>query len=228
MEDYNISELLDEMKKNKEEQKDIMQGMVQVKNEYDATMKLLGEQYINASKNLDRIGNIKFPVRIGDLIDEISWLSNTNAEDIQVYLGGYDIIDGVYNMNSFLKLVGSRPKCGIRFRLSNRDYVNDDESSMFSYSNCLTFDLDSIQADGKTLLEHSSVIVRKRASGTKYTEFVIDKDINDVILPLTLNYVFLESSANWVPADLFTQAVINSVERYRDNTRALKRVQDHK
>lgn len=221
--DYNINELLEEIKKNKEEQKSVVQGMMEARRVYEASMEVLKEQYIGTAKNIDRLGNIKFPVRLGDLIDEIGWLSNTSTKDIQVSMCGHITLDGVYNMNSFLKFVGNVAKFDIQFKLSNRDETDINEISSFNYTNPLLFDLNSIQADGKTLLEHCSVVIRNR-NGKKYTEFVIDKDIDDVILPFTLNYISLESSANWLPADLFTQAVINSVERYKENNKTLKRL----
>ena len=84
----------------------------------------------------------------------------------------------------------------------------------FNYITSLSMDLDSIQADAKTLEEHCSVVTRKNLGGKDYTELVVDKDIENIILGINLNLLCLDTSATWRSADLFTQAVLNCEERY--------------
>lgn len=223
----NICELLEQMSCIKEEQKKIVSNMGTLRREYEESFKVLQQQYQDSSNRMTEIGKCEFPVRLGDLIEEICWLSSTKPEEISVSISGNISLNGVHTLNDILEFIGNMAKCDMHFRISNRDKSTNDMASSFNYTNPLIFDLNSIQADGKTLLEHCSVVVMKRiGSGEEYTEFVINKDINEVILPLTLNYVSLSTSFNWIPADLFTQAVINSVEKYKSNSKTLRRTKD--
>ena len=61
----------------------------------------------------------------------------------------------------------------------------------------------------------------KRLNGDKYTQLVIDRDVESINVDFTLNHLSLDTSATWCYADLFTQAVLNCEER-KYNTRVDK------
>ena len=220
----NISEMLEKIKGYKEEEKELVQEMAQKKREYDASMKELQQKYGDICKKANEIGNMSVPTRLGDLLEEVCWLSKTNFEDVQVSLFTDVTVDGVYAMDEFLKFISNKSSCGMQFRLSNRDTTNNEEMTLFNYSNIIFFDLGSIQADGRTLLEHCSLVTKTRSNDVTYTSLVVDKDIEDVILPLTLNYVSLDSNAIWKPADLFSHAVINCDAKKQKSNKTYKRV----
>lgn len=209
MEEYNIRELLEQLNENKKRLDNIVQDMAQKRRDYETSLIPLKEEYSTISDESSKIGSTKFSIKLGDLLDEMCWLSETNVEDLEISLYANVSLDGVHNIEDFLGYISDVNNCHINFRLSS-DNKGD---YSFNYATLLSMNLNSIQADGRTLLEHCSAVVERRRNGGEYTELVVDKDIENVILSFNLNYLSMETSATWRPADLFTQAVLNCEER---------------
>ena len=224
-----LSELLEIMNRNKDEYNAIVQEMAQKRRDYEASLVPLKQRLGMISGELSQLGCRTVSVKLGDLLDEICWLSETNVEDIDVSLTSNVSLDGVYDMNEFLRFVGNSKNYSMKFSLSNNG-KDSNKQYMFNFLTNLSMDFDSIQADGKTLLEHCSTCISKRLNRMQYTELVVDKDIDNIILEFNLNYLNLDTCAMWRPADLFTQAVINCIDR-KNNARTAKirqRIKDGK
>lgn len=207
MEGYNTIELLEKLNENKREMSAIVRDMAQMRQDYEMAVMPLREEFNSILKESSMIGNNIVFVKLGDLLEEICWLSETNVEDLDVSLVSNISLIGEYNKEEFLKYVKDYR---MNFMLSG---FNTSGYS-FNYITSLSMDLDSIQADAKDLKEHCSVITKKHLNGKMYTELVVDKDIENIILGINLNLLCLDTSATWRYADLFTQAVLNCEERY--------------
>lgn len=99
---------------------------------------------------------------------------------------------------------------------------NEDSHMMnnqpFCFEMLFDLNLDQVQADGKTFLEHCVAEIRyDYFQEAHYTVLVINKNIGDLILNLRLDDLVKEDIRErydrWYPSDLLTQAVINCVER---------------
>ncbi len=161
-------------------------------------------------RELDRLQeNARFPVRLGDLIFELSNFSGVDIHDIDVSLKTNVMFLGNYNFIEMLELYNnSKSSYYIRMQLNGK---KTDETK-FSYFSFLPIDFNIIQDDGRTLLDHCSLVTTEMFDG-KYTEIVIDKDIDDVILYFDLSYLQMNETISWYPVDLFTQVIINCINK---------------
>lgn len=84
----------------------------------------------------------------------------------------------------------------------------------FCYKFKVPFDLDKIQADGKTLLEHCSArshfIIEELIS-----EIIINKNIFDVILDFNLEFLLRQDGEEYFPVNLLNQAILNCLNKYK-------------
>lgn len=217
MEYNNIRENLEQLKKNKMELNSIVQEIAQKRRDFETSLVPMREKFNDINNKTSQIGNRIVSVRLGDLLDEICWLSQTNVENLEISLCANISLDGVYSATEFLKYINYPEEYIINFRLSG----GNKGVYAFNYVAALSMNFDSIQADGNTLFEHCSAVTKRRFNDVEYTELVVDKDIENIILNFTYNYLSLDTNASWRPADLFTQAVINCEER-KANARADK------
>lgn len=209
MEDYNIRELIEKLNDNKKEMNAIVRDMEKMRQDYETSIAPLKEEFSSMIKESNKIGSNVVYVKLGDLLEEICWLSETNVEDLDVSLVSNISLLGEYTKEEFLKYARDTEDYMLNFRLSG---VNTNGYS-FNYVTSLSMSFDNIQADDKLLEEHCSIVTRKNLGGKDYTQLVVDKDIENIILGLNLNLLCLDTSAIWKPADLFAQAVLNCVER---------------
>lgn len=155
--------------------------------------------------------NAHFPVRLGDLIFELSNFSGLDIHSIDVSLKTNVMFLGSYNFVEMVNLYkNSKKNYYIRMQIDSKETNGKDIK--FSYFSFLPIDFNAIQEDGKTLLEHCSLVTTEMFDGN-YTEIVIDKDIDDVILYFDLSYLQMNETVSWYPADLFTQVIINCINK---------------
>lgn len=209
MEEYNIRDMVEKLIENKKEIVLIFKNMEQKKREYEASVAPLRENYRKVFNETCELGKRKISIKLNDLLDEICWLSEINVEDLEISLHPNIVLAGVYGMDEFFEYIGDINKFGINFRLSG---VNKNGYT-FNYVTTLSMNYDSIQADGKTLLEHCSICIGSRLGHNKYTQLVIDKDMENIVLTFDLNLLSMNINSIWGPSDLFTQAVLNCEER---------------
>ena len=217
MEKYNIFQLLEEINENKREMRAIVQDMAQIRRDYEASLVSLKDEYNAIIKKNSAIGNNVVSVNLVDLLEEICWLSECNVEDIDISMILNVSLNGEHDIDDFFGYLMIPDGCSVNFRLSG----NNKQGYYFNYVTSLVMDFNSVQNDNRTLLEHCSVVTKKRLNANKYTELVIDRDVESINVDFTLNHLSLDTSATWCYADLFTQAVLNCEER-KNNTRADK------
>lgn len=223
--DYSIYERLELLRAKKAEIKVINNEINKMKKEYDENMGDLSCVLDKKKEELAELSDIILSVRLGDLISEISWLSGVDVKNIHVSLETNVSLDELYNLGTpeildSLDIPDDKKVCRvIRFALWNDHIINTGDSYnyvSFNYFMFLELDFNSIQADGKKLIEHCSVITKNPSGRKAYNEFVIDKDIDNVICDFDLGCVDHRDGISWYPADLFSQAIINCIQRQHE------------
>lgn len=217
MEKYNTFQLLEKINENKREMGAIVQDMAQMRRDYEASLVSLKDEYNVIAKETGMLGSNIVSVNLGNLLEEICWLSECNIADINISMFLNISLNGEREFGDFLCYLTASDGCIVNFRLSG----NNKSGYSFNYVTSLRMYFNDVQNDNRTLLEHCSAVTKKRLNGDKYTELVIDRDVESINVDFTLNHLSLDTSATWSYADLFTQAVLNCEER-KYNTRVDK------
>lgn len=212
----NVKECLDELRRKKQELKSASKDMTKKGKLYEEAKTRYNEAITRKELLEDEIDNFStsqiFQVRLGDLLEELSHLTNIPIEEIEVDLffdAWYkaDINMNVEDMKAHLNVI--RP--GIVFNIcsSNGHFEYFGTSKGYEKS-----ELPIIQADGKSLFAHSSFkYANSIYFGKNFVAPVIDKDIEDIILKFNLGYLEKTDSAIWYPSELFIEAIINCLEK---------------
>lgn len=173
-------------------------------------------------------------VKLGDLLDELSWLSGTSLDEIRSSIKfnmNFASVEQFYEMiDNIRENGGNHLVKNVRFRLWNELNKQNLTSVSFDYFAFLEFDLGDIQNDGKLLVEHIMCEIEPYSNGEIFVTFSLDKNINDVICNFNLGNLKSESAASWYPGDLFLQAIVNcsqkdynlKVDKIREKVRTLK------
>lgn len=183
--------------------------------------KMLNDEIVRLSSEMDRkkqevndLINSGIVVRLGDLLNEISRLTGFSRDDMNVsintlisYYGKYDR----YQM-SCLRANGRsdiviNDECKLIITISSGENPSLDG---FLYPNIyVPFDFNDIQADGKMMYEHMNICHRVETNTNReYTMYVVDKDIDNLILNIPFEYLTYPDNMDWYPAYIFTQAVM--------------------
>ena len=169
-------------------------------------------------------------VSIGDIVKELSNLTGIDEDKIGISTTTNIGYWGIYNLDYLVFLINSEDQ-----RLGYYKYDKDkyylvniyaekslydyDKKRKFNFYLKLKLDLNEIQADGKTLLDHSrEQLYFDDGRESHYTGIVIDKDVEN--LNYKVNLVELENAIDtkdFYPSDLFKQAIINYIERKNNN-----------
>lgn len=145
-------------------------------------------------------------IRIGDLIEEIANLGEISTSDVLVGVFIDDINIVVHTIEEMYELV----KQGI-IKDSNYLFQVASSSNLFFCRMKLCADLSSVQADGKTFLEHCVVI-----PGMEKTHLYVNINCEDLIVNIPLSQLPTKP-------DIISQAVINCVERSQEKDVSKKR-----
>lgn len=203
-----IKEYLDELRRKQDELRSVSRDLIKMRELY--------RQKTNEQKNLnDEVYNLHanqiFQVRVGDFLEELSYLANIPVDEIKIKLffdslcrvsGKMDVESIKKNLNVVLP--------GIVFEICD----SDGYFKYFGTSSCYTkSELPIIQADGKSLFDHSSF---RYAGLTHFGDLVapvIDRNIEDIILKINLGLLDKKECSNWYPSDLFVKAIENCLEK---------------
>lgn len=167
----------------------------------------------------DYAQNIQVSIKFGDIVQEISDITGTPVQDINVY-GNYSYsfspLD-IYNKDEvtkedFLKFDNDDPLHPIYLHLSAVGKTGEHSNcSSFEFTHTFRCHLLDIQSDGKTLLEHSNIkpkIIESNGSYYEYTSLVLNENhIKDILCPFTLKQVIAFKN------NLLGQATINCLDR---------------
>lgn len=179
--------------------------------EADKKIKLMEEEATKLHEKIDSLEKKVVSIRLGDLIEELANVAEISTTDITVDIWPGIIFKGEHTsqeMSELIKQRATKEHSDMWYlKLSSISYYCKKECT-FCYEMMINVDLNSRQADGKTLLEHCTVVPW---NGHVLLEF--DGNYDDLSFNISLSYLTIESDPLWCPADLMTQAVINCGER---------------
>ena len=121
MEEYNTIQMLEKLNENKREMSAIVRDMAQMRQDYENSIMSLKEEYGSILKESGIIGNNVVFIKLGDLLEEICWLSETNVEDLEISLVSNETLFGEYIKEEFLKYIRDTESSMMNFRLSGRN-----------------------------------------------------------------------------------------------------------
>lgn len=223
-----FNKMFDTVMKLKTEINNITYEIDKKEQEFNNSIKSLKEELISKKKELDSIRDYKVSVRFGDLIDELLKIFNLdrNVDNINYNVSTSVSFSGKKNVDEIIKL-NNDSKYGLGYG-KNYMYIllegtkktarYNYQPKSFAYSIFLPLDFENIQADGKSLLEHSSVKT-ERDNNKKNNTIVIDKNIDDLILDIDLNTLLSVNKPNFYPANLFRNAVGNCSKNKKVKTK---------
>lgn len=211
---YNICEELTYLK-DKKKRIDSIVGSIKIKTEeYEKSIEELRQQLVVNRNELDLIKNSFVQVRLGDLIDEISWLSGVNRSNISVSLSVSRIFPSLEDLISFVNDINDNYLIdNVKFSINSNLSKKDIDGVPFSYFSFLSFYYNDVQYDGKTVKDHCYISHEILTNGDVSLVIDIIKEIDDVICKIPFYDLEYKDNNSWYPADLFTQAVINVSSR---------------
>jgi len=215
----NIGLLKSDIKNENERKKKVISHFKQELANCEMNLSFLQEELDISRKEICSMANVLVSVRLGDLLYEITKLSGIGNSDIRV------------KVDTDLELLGIHSE-GEMFNLFNQsegnynvilmiEGVNVNKSGLVMYLTHFPLNRDLKEKNNGSLLNHCSTKVVNNF-GRVYTKVVIDKDIEDIVINFKLYHLDKLESYYWYPSELFTQAVINCLNK--DNKKSKKRV----
>ena len=188
--------------------------------------KMLNDEIIRLSSQMDKrqqevndLTDSGIVVRMGDLLNEISRLTGFDRNEMKVnvdtliaYYGKYDRFHLACLRADGRSDLAIRDECNLSITISSGE---KNSFCCFLYPNIyVPFDFNDIQADGKMMYEHMNVCHRVETNTNReYTTYVVDKDIDNLILNIPFEYLTYPDNMDWYPAYIFTQAVMHCGDR---------------
>ena len=214
----NVNEYLNELEEKRDEISSIGKEIEDKRREYEEIIGQLNAAFNNKRKEIANLKKIVISVRLGDLIDELSWLSGVSVDDICVSIKFNRDFSNIDEMFKLIDEVRNDNKSyfvnNVRFRLWTKITTLDNSFVSFDYFAFLRFDMNSLQRDGKKLIEHClSNNIEPYTNGELSVEFSVEKDFQDIICDFNLGYLEMKDNTSWYPTDLFRQAIINCSQR---------------
>jgi len=177
---------------------------------------------------LDELKNTTVPIKLIDLITELSYLTGVDINDMSINIE-CDFIRWGKNRNikEFLKYIEIKKHEGTHINLDlnilivgyKNTIIYKNPNLTFYYSFKTPFNMAEIQLDNKTMLDHCSVKkMYDDMQGEYFTRIVVDKKINKIILNIKLGDIFknVKYAPNFYPCDIFNEAIRNCLERNYD------------
>lgn len=183
---------------------------------FEETLNPLKECSTKLSNEFNTLGQNIVAIRLGDLVNELSKLSQVSVSNIGVKTEINISFCGKHNLREIAEML-DYIKMQSRWNVVFNDKSMDKQS--FYYQMFFKLNLDEVQADGKTLLEHCTYEIKSDTFSDKYyTVLHIDRNIDDIILNISLRDLAIGNTdaineGKWYPSDLIMQAVINCVSR---------------
>ena len=182
------------------------------------------EKRIRAEKEV--LGQEKFDIRLGDLMDELSLLTGIPKEEMYVYLDFNNIwtIEDYKPVDFYKREKNPYLNLTLASRPPHTFSIEDRQPNDFNYYFSFQSDFDEVQADGKTLLEHSYT---KRGHCDRLpwlrietSLYLKDSHKEDIVCHLKLWDLASSFEHNHhFPKDLFLRALQNHEEHKNDNSK---------
>lgn len=208
--------------------------------EFEESLIPLKENSNKALEELNLLSQTTISVSVRELVEELAILSGINISNIKIqvqtnvaYLGQ----NKLKRMHELIKISAnhlkyplskSKQNCWTLSLYEDETICYNKNTNPFCYEMTFPLNLDELQADGKSLLEHSNIEIKYDfIKKDYYTIIIIDKKIKDLICNINLNQLISEdfrdeNSPRLYSTNLLSQAVINCVEK-RDASNTFKR-----
>lgn len=225
---YNINEELTNLLDKKNQVNSIVSDIKIMTEKYEKSVEKLKELLIVSRNEYDSIKNSFVRVRLGDLIDEVSWLSGVDRNKIIVSIKFNKIFLNLDETANFVQNIcdnnGSYVVENTRFYMSSNLFKEDEDSVSFSYFSFLSFDFNEIQCDGKRLIEHCCFSPESISNGQVNLTVSTNINIDDIVCDFPFSELESIDNKSWYPADLFTQAIINvSLREYNSKVDKIRK-----
>ena len=207
--EQSVKNKLDELHQKKEELESTRNEIVRLHNLYREETKK--EETLESDISKLKRDTI-FQVRLGDIIEELSTLADIPAEEIDVKLffdcwHKKDQSSDVESTKSWIHIM--LPGVVFHITAPNGQFEFFGTSKNYDKS-----ESPILQADGASLLEHSSFQFETSPYfGDDMIAPVIDRNTNDIILKIDLNLLERSEDINWHPKELFVEAITNCIEK---------------
>ncbi len=213
-----------------ERRKEFEKSLKAQRDSFEESLEPLKKELVTVSEELNsrNLGNIS--IRIGDLVKEISLLTGVKLSDIGVEIITTVDLGGEYSLQEIASHLEKEKQRNHDYGLYVRIFSDTNipgslsgyDNRKFNFVIYRTLDLNELQNDGKILLEHCEIIKHDASDlipgmGGYATRLVVNKNIFDLNVILNLVDLIRDDDRNyiqaWYPANTFTQAIINYVER---------------
>ena len=224
-------------KKIADKRTDFEKNIEEEKKKFEESLEPLKENANIASQEFNLLASDKVCISLEDLITELSSLTGISILDMGIKINTNVGYWGKNNIRKMLELMNSSDQhlsCTGNYNKNNfweitlfadKDKHPRKDKQAFCYEMSFKLNLEELQSDGKSLLEHCTTKVSyDDMQGLHYTRLVIDKNIGSLNCNLSLNNIVQDEITEgyfkrWYPTDLLTQAIINCVERQNEQKR---------
>lgn len=189
---------------------------------------------------LENNDNENISVSIGDIVKELSNLTGIKEENIGVNIETYVGYWGKRTLDELASMINSKePNYFLNYDenkkinitiYSNKAIYSHNDSQMFCYDIEKDFDLNEIQEDDKTLLDHCTAhLYYSDTRECDYTGIAIDKDIENIKYNVKFNDLvkndIKDKNNKFYPVSLFREAIINCLrnKKYNNYQKKIKR-----
>ncbi|MGN1379731.1 MAG: hypothetical protein ACI4XR_05025, partial [Bacilli bacterium] len=221
-------EELENIKNNINVKKNVFEQMIdEQRKKFEESLEPLKLSLNNTAEEFNLLSKEKISISLGDLINELSNLTGINDSNFGIKLKTDVIHWGKYNITKLLNIMNNGNDDQKKYYYYLTLYADKSihpykkENQLFCYEMIFALNFEEIQADGKKLLDHCSV-ERKfdDIQGLYYTELVIDKNISELNLNISLDNLIKddlkEPFNRYYPTNLLMQAVINCIENKKE------------
>lgn len=180
--------------------------------QFEETLKPLEDILTTKKNEFKQLGDTQITMSISELVEALAEVTNINVSDIKVKTSINFGYWGKWKPDTVRSLIKSKkPDC--TFTKKTIAIKSTKINNVPFYIELLSdIDLDEIQADGKTLLEHCSI---KKSyddvQGCYYTMLVLDKNIESLNCTVTLKQ-FVDEKRNSYADLVFNKAILYCVK----------------
>lgn len=214
---YNIYEQLSVLNEKTEKARSIVKKIEMKRCEYENIFASLTGELQSVQNEINELKSNVVTLRLGDLLDELSWLSGNSVNNIKTLIKFNMTFSSMDDFFSFIDGILDNGKKylakNVRFRLWC-DLSKDNSLGVpFDYFTFFDLDLSAVQNDGFLLINHCLCEIEPYSNEELSVTFSIEKNISDILCDINLGDLKDKDNVSWYPADLFMQAVINSCQR---------------
>lgn len=188
----------------------IRKTMDELKERHQSDIAMLSSELKECEDKCLSMHGLSIPVRLGDLIKEISKLSSINEKNISVRIVTDIKKPGLFSGSDMINLL-NRDDTEHKITLFI-DGVDYSRSNMVMYVTEFKLDKSFINLESNFLKNHCSLRVVKNKDYS-YSEIVVDRNVSDVVLNFGLEHIDAKEDYCWYPANIFTQAIINCTSK---------------